>query len=115
MDSVTCAVYLLEADLQAYDALIWDEPKSTRELRSFSGKPKLSSWRLQRVRRDNPSREEPDVWKILGSAAFAASQETVEALQPFLNDAGELLLFIIADKNEVILAMNVFELSIAWI
>jgi hypothetical protein len=105
-DEAVRTVYRLTYDPDRYQTLGFD-PAPALPIYEFDGTPKLATWIPQVVRPYQLELEEPDIWFLGGAFTIAMSHPTVDRLEPFLTDAGELIPLTMAGSGEELLALNV--------
>lgn len=98
-------------DVTNYQSFLYDLPES--ELRVddflFNGTSKLASWLPKPIYSDRPRLAKPDIWHLFGAAVMVMFEPTIESLQPFVAQAGELLPLKITDTGETAFALNVLD------
>jgi hypothetical protein len=94
-------------DLERYQALLYDLPDIPAGLRIFDGTSKEDWWEPPPVYSDMPRLEAPDLWHLVGPAAFVMTAATAELLGEFLHPAGELLPVRVAGTDEPFVVLNI--------
>ncbi len=101
----------LRFDVNRFQALLIDLPESQTPVSTFTfgGVSKADAWSPLPVYSDRPRLEEPDIWHLVGCAVLVMSKATVEALEPFVSMAGELLPVISSETSDELYALNILE------
>jgi hypothetical protein len=94
-------------DLDRYQAFLYDLPEVTPGIRHFDGTAKEEWWEPVPLYSDAPRLEAPDIWHLVGSAAFVMSSIVAESLGSFLHPVGELLPVRVVGARESFEVLNI--------
>ena len=94
-------------DLERYQALLYDLPEVPAAVRKFDGTPKSDWWERVPLYSDAPRLEAPDIWHLVGAAAFVMSSVVAETLRGFLHPVGELLPVRVVGAEESFEVLNI--------
>jgi hypothetical protein len=103
-------VSLVDWDVNRYQqwAYVVDEP--TLDLFTFDATPRESSWVPQDVTVTDVSLERPHLWRLGGAETLVLESHTIELLEPFISEAGELLPLTDVDTGARLFLLNVLRL-----
>jgi hypothetical protein len=100
-------VYRVGWDATRFQYLLYDLAHPGFDLFQFNGTSRLDSWTPQPVYVYEPRLEPPDIWHIVTAAVLVMSQSVVEALEPFISQAGELLPLRMVGSDDELYALNI--------
>jgi RHS repeat-associated protein len=106
---VSSTVFRIAFDASDYQTLTYDLKDPPIDLWHFDGRSRVASWSPQPVYIERPRLQRPDFWHLFGAAVIVMGPPTIEALEPFITAAGELLPLVVSGTNEELLALNVLE------
>jgi hypothetical protein len=107
-------VYLIEWDLERFQAYVYDLPDDELSLEHhmlFDGRSVLERWEPLPIYSDQTHLDRPDIWYHTATSLPVMSHAVVDALEPFVSEAGELLPLVESGTSETVYMLNILKVT----